>query len=259
MQEQNEKLILVTNDDGYYAPGISALVEVAKQYGKVVVVAPEKSWSAKSHAVTLESPLYLRQVDYFDGVEAYITNGTPVDCVKLALNNILDRKPDLLLSGINHGNNASINAYYSGTVAAAIEGAFSGIDSIASSVTSFDQSIDLSLAQQYTSQLIEMVFRKTGGQPYCLNLNVPDIDAGKAKGIRFCRAARAVWKEEFVERLHPVRNQKYYWLTGKFYNFEPDNEDTDLWALSNGFASVVPLTLDLTDYTILQQIKKLGV
>ncbi len=253
-------VILVTNDDGYDAPGIRALVEVAKDYGDVVVVAPDRSWSAKSHAVTLEQPVWLKPTDFFGkGVEAYITSGTPVDCVKLALNEILEEKPKLVLSGINHGANHSVNLFYSGTVAAAIEAAFNQIPAIASSVTSFDRNIDLSLAKKYTSELIELVLEHPLQNQMCLNLNVPDINASQAKGLRFCRQARAVWQEEFVPWEHPVSKQKYYWLTGKFYNFEPDSVDTDLWALNNGYASVVPINVDLSNYAILNKLKNLGV
>ena len=254
-----ERLILITNDDGYRAPGISALVEVAKVYGKVVIIAPERSWSAKSHSITLEKPIEVNETDYFgSGVKGYISTGTPVDNIKFGLDFLLNRKPDLILSGINHGPNYSINMYYSGTVSAAIEGAFHQIPSIAISVESMDYSFDLSLAKQYTAELIEFVFEHPLSTQMCLNLNVPAIDASLGKGLRFCRSARAMWDETYYEWTHPRRKQNYYWLMGKFYNFEPDNEETDLWAIRNGYGAVVPLNVDPTNYNILHQLKNEG-
>ncbi len=251
-----DRLILVTNDDGYQAPGISALVEVAKDFGQVVVIAPDKSWSAQSHSVTLERPIEVRETDYFGAdVKGYISTGTPVDNIKFGLNYLLDKQPNLILSGINHGPNYSINIYYSGTVAAALEGAFHNIPSIAVSVESFDTSIDLTLAKQYTSELIDFVLGHPLASEMCLNLNVPAIEASQGKGLRFCRSTRAEWKEEFFKWTHPRRKQNYYWLMGKFYNFEPDNEETDLWAIRNGYGAVVPLNVDPTNYNILHKLK----
>ncbi len=255
-----EKLILITNDDGYRARGIRTLVDIAREYGHVVVVAPEKSWSGKSHSVTLDQPIYVHALENFypQDVEAYVSTGTPIDCIKFALNNILTRKPDLVLSGINHGPNYSINSYYSGTVGAAIEGAFNGIHSLALSHESFDPDANLSLAIEHTKILIEEIFSINNEAPVCLNVNFPDIEPAESKGIRLSRLTRAVWKEEFVERTHPGRPQKYYWLTGKFYNFEPEAHDTDLWAIKNNYTAVVPLTIDLTDYKTLQKLKTKG-
>ncbi len=255
-----EKLILITNDDGYRAKGIATLVEVAKEYGHVIVVAPEKSWSGKSHSVTLDNPIYVSTLKgfYHSSVEAYISTGTPIDCIKFALNNILSRKPDLILSGINHGPNYSINSYYSGTVGAALEGAFNGIHSMALSHESFDPDANMTLAIEHTKILIEEIFSLDQDEPVCLNVNFPDIELIDSKGIIFTRLTRAVWKEEFVERIHPGRPQKYYWLTGKFYNFEPEAQDTDLWAIKNNYTAVVPLTIDLTDYKTLQKLKTKG-
>ncbi len=252
-------LILITNDDGYRAPGIKALVEVAKIYGEVVVVAPDKPWSAKSHSVTLDTPLELRETDYFgNDVKGYITTGSPADNIKFGLNYLLDHQPDLILSGINHGPNYSINMYYSGTVAAAIEGAFHNIPSIAVSVESFDTGYDLTLSKHYTAELIEFILGHSLASQMCFNLNVPAIELSESKGLRFCRSARAVWKEEYYKWTHPRRKQNYYWLMGKFYNFEPNNEETDLWAIRNGYAAVVPISVDPTNYNILHQLKNEG-
>ncbi len=255
-----EKLILITNDDGYRSRGIRVLIDIAREFGHVVVVAPDRSWSGKSHSVTLEDPIYVSPLEdfYHPDVEAYISTGTPVDCVKFAINNILDRKPDLVLSGINHGPNYSINAYYSGTVGAALEGAFNGIPSMALSHEAFVQSANMSLAIEHTKILIDDILSFDNQEALCLNVNFPDIELSESKGIKFTRLTRAIWKEEFVERNHPGREQKYYWLTGKFYNFEPEAQDTDLWAIRNGYTAVVPLTIDMTDYKTLQKLKTKG-
>ncbi len=257
-----EKLILITNDDGYRARGIQILIDIARKFGHVVVVAPEKSWSGKSHSVTLDNPIYVNTLEnfYSQDVEAYVTTGTPIDCVKFALNNILTRKPDLILSGINHGPNYSINSYYSGTVGAALEGAFNGINSMALSYEAFDPNANMSLAIEHTNILIEEVLsgQREDDETLCLNVNFPDIEPTESKGFKITRLAHAVWKEEFVERTHPGRPQKYYWLTGNFFNFEPDAQDTDLWAIKNNYTAIVPLTIDLTDYKTIKKLKNKG-
>ena len=253
-----EPLILVTNDDSIKSRGIRVLAEVAKQFGQVWVIAPDSVWSAKSHAVTLESPLYYRRYDDFgvDGVEAVAVSGTPADSVKLALHEILPREPDFIFSGINHGSNYSINLFYSGTVAAIVEGAFHGIPSVAFSLDSHDPMADLSLAAEHTKAIIESFVALEDKADMCLNVNIPNIDKQNSKGIKYCRQARGKWIEEFVERTHPSSGQKYYWLTGKFINFEPESQETDVWAVENGYTSVVPLQTDLTNYQILEKLKK---
>ncbi len=254
------KLILITNDDGYNANGIKALVDVAKEFGRVIVVAPDKSWSGKSHSVTLDNPVYVKKLNgYFsEEIETYITSGTPADCIKFALSNLLDKEPDLILSGINHGPNFSINSFYSGTVAAAMEGALNGIPSIALSHISFNPDADMTLAKEHTKILIDYIFSMPDNKGICLNANFPDLQPADSKGIKFTRLARAIWKEEFAERTHPARKQKYYWLTGKFYNFEPADQDTDVWAVENGYTAVVPMTTDLTDYKTLKTLKNIN-
>jgi len=252
-----DKIILITNDDGYRANGIKTLIEIAREYGQVVVVAPDKSWSGKSHSISLEQPIHLSSLKnfYHPQVEAYISTGTPVDCIKLAINKILKQKPNLILSGINHGPNFAINAFYSATVAAALEGSFNGIPSIALSHVSLDTNADLNIAIENTKILLDDFFSSNTQEPFCFNVNFPNIKLSENKGIKFTRSTRSVWLEEFVERIHPSRKQKYYWLTGKIYNFEPEANDTDLWAIENNYTSVVPLSFDLTDYKILQKLK----
>ncbi|MEM9549037.1 MAG: 5'/3'-nucleotidase SurE [Bacteroidota bacterium] len=240
----SKPLILVTNDDGILAPGIMALMEVASEFGEVFVVAPDSPQSGQGHAITLESPLRLKKV-HFDDIDAYECSGTPVDCVKLAKNVLLkDRKIDLCVSGINHGANSSINVIYSGTMSAAMEASLEGINSIGFSLLDYNFEADFSAAKKIARSLIEKVL--LNGLPPCklLNVNIPAIPENEIKGVKICRQGMGTWVEGFKEGLDP-RGEKYYWLTGKFVNTDK-GEDTDIWALSNGFVSVVPTGFDLT-------------
>lgn len=246
--------ILVTNDDGVAAPGIRALVEAARQFGEVVVVAPDSPQSAQGHAITISDPLRLHPIHLFEGIEAYECSGTPVDCVKLAKHVVLrDRPFDLCVSGINHGSNASINIIYSGTISAAMEASLEGIDSIGFSLLDYAWDADFEPAKFYARQLIAFVLEN--GLPDCklLNVNIPKLPLKDIRGMRVCRQADARWKESFVEATDP-RGQKYYWLTGEFVN-DDQAEDTDIWALMNGYVSVVPSGHDLTQYRALEPLK----
>jgi 5'-nucleotidase len=246
-------LILVTNDDGIVAPGIRALVEVAVQLGEVVVVAPDSPQSAKGHAITVREPLRLRHVRVFPGIEAWESSGTPVDCVKLARHVVLKgRQIDLCVSGINHGSNASINIIYSGTLSAAMEASLEGIKSIGFSLLDHSFEADFEPAKPWVRRIMEYVLRDEFPAGKLLNVNIPRLPAEQIRGIRVCRQAEARWMEEFVEGRDP-QNQPYYWLTGKFINLDP-KDDTDIWALENGYISVVPSMHDLTDYLLLKQI-----
>ncbi|MCB0678078.1 MAG: 5'/3'-nucleotidase SurE [Saprospiraceae bacterium] len=251
-------LILVTNDDGVAAPGIRALVEAAKAIGDVVVVAPDSPQSGQGHAITISDPLRLHQVDLFEGVDiAYECSGTPVDCVKLAKHVVLKgREVDLCVSGINHGSNASINIIYSGTMSAAMEASLEGIDSIGFSLLDYSWDADFQAAREYARQIMEYVLEH--GLPQgcqLLNVNFPNLPLPEIRGIRLCRQADARWRENFVEATDP-RGQKYYWLTGEFIN-EDQAEDTDIWALQNGYVSIVPSGHDLTHYAALPHLKAL--
>lgn len=250
-------LILVTNDDGIAAPGIRALVEVALELGDVIVVAPDSPQSGMGHAVTLSDPLRLYQVEMFEGVIAsYECSGTPVDCVKLAKNVILkDQKVDLCVSGVNHGSNASINIIYSGTLSAAMEASLEGIPSIGFSLLNYDYEASFEHAKPFVRKLMSYVLDHGLEQGSLLNVNLPDLPAEEIKGIRICRQADARWVEEFVESTDP-RGRKYYWLTGRFIN-EDEGEDTDIWALENGYVSVVPSVHDLTNYKAIDRLKPL--
>ncbi|MFA5668581.1 MAG: 5'/3'-nucleotidase SurE [Balneolaceae bacterium] len=239
-------LILVSNDDGFFSSGIRALAEVAEEFGEVVIVAPDREQSAVGHAITTLSPLRVNEVLVAKKFKTFSVNGTPADCIKLAHGNLLDRKPDLVLSGINHGNNAGINALYSGTVSAATEGTVLGYPSIAVSSTSFDEHADLSGAQEAARRIVKYVLKNGLKKGVTLNVNVPE---GPFKGMEWSRMADSRYVEQYEHRLDPF-NRAYYWLTGKFEMLDK-NEDADINVLSNGKASVTPIQYDHTDYDLL--------
>ena len=246
--------ILVTNDDGMAAPGLRALVEVARQLGEVIVVAPDSPQSGQGHAITISDPLRLNKVEVFEDIEAYECSGTPVDCVKLAKHVILKNQViDLCVSGINHGSNASINIIYSGTLSAAMEASLEGINSIGFSLLDYSWDADFKGAQHYIRPIMEHVLQNGVSECQLLNVNIPRLPLEKIRGLRVCRQADARWKENFVEATDP-RGQKYYWLTGEFINEDLD-DDTDIWALANGYVSVVPSGHDLTHYRAIPGLK----
>jgi len=244
ISKSSKPVILISNDDGITAPGLRNLVEVMKTIGEVVVVAPDSPQSAMGHAITINKPLRLDKVDVFPGVLSYQCSGTPADCVKLAVNKVLHRKPDLLVSGINHGSNSSINVIYSGTMSAAMEGAIEGIPSIGFSLCNFSLDSDFTAAKHYVKIIAKNILKIGLQEGTLLNVNFPYLPLSKIKGIKICRQANAKWKEEFDERMDPNK-RKYYWLTGEFINNDK-GEDTDEWALSKGYVSIVPVHFDLT-------------
>ncbi len=248
-------LILVSNDDGINAKGINELVDAIKTLGNIVVVAPDKGNSAKSHAVTMTEPLILKKIQRDDGVKSFSCSGTPADSVKIAIHEILDRKPDLLISGINHGSNASISVVYSGTFAAALEGKLNGVPSIAFSLLNYDSDADFALAKKYAKSIVKKILKNGLDKDICLNVNIPDIPVKEAKGVKICRQTTGSWQEKFEKRKHP-HGSNYYWLTGEFHNYEPDAEDTDEWALQNNYVAIVPIKLDWTDYEQIDELKK---
>ena len=223
--------------------------------GKVVVVAPDKAQSGMGHAITIGSPLRMTQVYNFGDILAYSCNGTPVDCVKLAVDKILHRKPDLCLSGVNHGANHSINVIYSGTMSAALEASIESIPSIGFSLLDYSLDADFSGAQKYAQILVEQLLsKKTIDKHLCLNVNFPALPINQLKGMKFCRQAYAKYEEDFDERKDP-HGKKYYWLTGEFVNFDK-GRDTDVWALNHNYVSVVPVQFDLTDYKLKEKLEK---
>lgn len=247
-------LILVTNDDGVTSNGIAILVEVAKEFGNVVVVAPDSPQSGMGHAITIGHPLRLEKVKIFDGIDGYECTGTPADCVKLAKNFVMEhKKPDLVLSGVNHGSNTSVSVLYSGTMSAAIEAAMEGIPAVGFSVCDYDHEANMTHAKPYIRQVIEQVLEKGMKRGVALNVNFPAYDQGELKGIKVCRQAKAVWQEKFDLR-HDPYNRRYFWMAGDFKNLD-QGEDTDEWAVQNGYASIVPCQYDLTDYTYRDEIE----
>ncbi|HAI17240.1 MAG: 5'/3'-nucleotidase SurE [Xanthomarina sp.] len=238
-------LILVTNDDGITAPGIRALIEVMKELGDVVVVAPDSPQSGMGHAITINSMLHLERVYIDEGnQEEYSCSGTPADCVKLAVREILKRKPDLCVSGINHGSNSSINVIYSGTMSAALEAGIEGIPAIGFSLLDYNYNANFEVAKKYAKTIAKNALENGIPEQVVLNVNFPNLPEKDMKGIKVCRQARANWEEEFDKRQSP-QGKDYYWLTGKFVNLD-HGDDTDEWALENGYISVVPVQFDLT-------------
>lgn len=247
-------LILITNDDGITAPGIRCLVDAVKKLGNVVVVAPDKPQSGMGHAITIGLPLRINKVDIFKDVEAWQTSGTPVDCVKLAVDKILHTKPDICLSGINHGANHAINVLYSGTMSAAMEASIEGITSVGFSLCDYDYDADFSASQHYVKIIVQEVLKNWLNKKPLLNVNIPKGPLKSLKGIKVCRQANAKYQEDFDERKDP-HGKKYYWLTGAFINLD-NGKDTDVNALKNNYVSVVPVQFDLTNYTLKKELEQ---
>tara|TARA_B110000971_G_C19989562_1_gene491263 strand:- start:244 stop:1011 length:768 start_codon:yes stop_codon:yes gene_type:complete len=250
-------LILVTNDDGISASGLRNLIRIMNDFGNVVVVAPDGPQSAMGHAITIDSVLRCDEIIVNKGPQKeYACSGTPVDCVKLAINQLLEIKPDLCVSGINHGSNSSINVIYSGTMSAAVEGALEGIPSIGFSLLDYAHDADFSEAEIYIRKITQTVIEKGLDKGVCLNVNIPKvIENKKIKGIKICRQARANWEEQFEKRVDP-KGRKYYWLTGKFVNYD-ERKDTDEWALANHYVSIVPVHFDITAYPSISSLAKI--
>jgi len=240
-------LILVTNDDGITAPGLRTLIEVMNEIGEVVVVAPDSPQSGMGHAITINSTLHCSKIKISEGPQTeYSCSGTPADCVKWAINELLDRKPDICVSGINHGANSSINVIYSGTMSAAIEAGIENIPAIGFSLLDYRWDADFTPTKKYIKRIVLEALDKKIPRDTVLNVNFPKRKASEIKGLRICRQAKSRWIEEFDKRVNP-QGMEYYWLTGKFVN-EDKGEDTDEWALANDYVSLVPTHFDLTAY-----------
>ncbi|MBK6825471.1 MAG: 5'/3'-nucleotidase SurE [Chitinophagaceae bacterium] len=247
-------VILITNDDGVTAPGIMNLVEAVKDMGKIVVVAPDKPQSGMGHAITIGQPLRLHKIHSMENVETWSCTGTPVDCVKLAVDKVLHRKPDLCLSGINHGANHSINVIYSGTMSAAVEAAIESIPSAGFSLLDYRLDADFTGARKYVRIIVEKMLSSKLDKHTVLNVNIPSVAPELVRGYKICRQAYAKYEEDFIERNDP-HGRHYYWLTGEFVNFDK-GKDTDVWALANNYVSVVPVQFDLTNYVLKSQLEK---
>lgn len=247
-------VILITNDDGVTAPGIMNLVEAVKDMGKIVVVAPDKPQSGMGHAITIGQPLRLHKIHSMENVETWSCTGTPVDCVKLAVDKVLHRKPDLCLSGINHGANHSINVIYSGTMSAAVEAAIESIPSAGFSLLDYRIDADFTGARKFVRIIVEKMLTSKLDKHTVLNVNIPSVAPELVRGYKICRQAYAKYEEDFIERNDP-HGRHYYWLTGEFVNFDK-GKDTDVWALANNYVSVVPVQFDLTNYVLKSQLEK---
>lgn len=250
----NKPVILVTNDDGINAPGLRHLINIMRTIGKVVVVAPQSTMSGIAHSITVRSPLRVEEIVKEKDYEEYSCNGTPVDCVKLGEQIVLRHKPDLLVSGINHGSNASINVIYSGTMAAVLEACIDGIPSIGFSLLDYSSKADFSYCSEYVKIIAENVIKNGLPSGVCLNVNIPTVNGAEIKGIKVCRQAKSKWVEEFDERKDP-RQKDYYWLTGRFERLE-NGKDTDEWALENNYVSVVPVHFDFTAHYAIEDINR---
>ena len=252
---KTKPLILVTNDDGITAPGIRALIEIMNDIGDVVVVAPDSPQSAMGHAITINSTLHSHKMKITDGPQQeFSCSGTPADCIKLGLNELLDRKPDICVSGINHGSNSSINVIYSGTMSAAIEAGIEGIPAIGFSLLDFSWNADFTPIKKFIRQITLEALEKGIPKGVVFNVNFPKLKENEIKGIKICRQAKANWIEKFDKRTNPMGSE-YYWLTGTFVN-EDKGENTDEWALNKGYISIVPTQFDLTAHHAIQELNK---
>lgn len=254
--ENKKPLILVSNDDGYEAKGFNSLIEMTRDLGDIIACAPDGGRSGQSRAFSM-NPLTMRKISQKPGLAIYSCSGTPVDCVKMAYSQLCPRKPDLIIGGINHGNNASVNAQYSGTVGIAIEGAMKGVPSIAFSLCDYRPDADFLPMRDIIRKTITKVLREGLPKGVCLNINVPLAD--RLLGTRVCRMARGHWRKEVVRREHPSHAFDYYWMSGFYQNDEPEAEDTDDWALQHGYIAITPLTVDMTDYATMKALRDLSV
>ncbi|MDR1782743.1 MAG: 5'/3'-nucleotidase SurE [Dysgonamonadaceae bacterium] len=252
MTSEKKPLILVTNDDGIQAGGINKLIDTVRDLGEIIVVAPEGHRSGMSSAITALEPIRATLVRKEDGLVAYSCTGTPVDCVKLGLNVLLDRRPDLILSGINHGSNAAVCVIYSGTIGATLEGCIAGIPSLGVSLTNHSSDANFAQAAEYGKIVARKVLEEGLPKGVCLNLNVPDVP--KVKGLKVCTQTKGYWTKEFMPAQDPV-GRDVYWLTGEFFNEEPYNKQSDEWALDKGYAALVPLQVDMTAYEFMKNIQ----
>lgn len=245
-------LILITNDDSINAPGLKALIDAARPFGDIIAVAPALPQSGQSSALSVNKPLRINELPDYNGARMFSVSGTPVDCVKLALDAIVPRKPDLLLSGINHGSNSGNAITYSGTMGAVLEGITEQITSIGFSLLHHSIKADFTLSAPLVTEIISRVVNLGGLPPMTgLNVNIP------AKivplGARVCRAARGHWSEEYERYVDPSGNP-FYWLTGRFVNEEPDATDTDEYFLDRGYISIVPVTPEQTQFTAIRPL-----
>ena len=250
--EIKRPLLLISNDDGYLAKGINSLVAMLSDLADIIVCAPEDARSGFSCAFSATTPLRLQQRDKREGLEVWSCNGTPVDCVKMALAEIVPRKPDMVIGGINHGDNASVNAHYSGTMGVTLEGCMKYIPSVAFSLCDFRADADFEPLRPLICQITKRVLAEGLPSGVCLNVNFPLV--AEYQGVRVCRMAHGTWGQE-VTRCHHPRGYDYWWMVGHYQNDEPEAQDTDNWALTHGYVAITPTQIDVTAYSAMEQIK----
>ena len=250
--EEHKPLILISNDDGYSAKGINELAKTLAGLGEIVIMAPDGPRSGASAAITSEFPVRYYKVKEEEWLTIYKCTGTPVDCVKLALFELLPRCPDLIVGGINHGDNSAVNVHYSGTMGVVIEGCLKGVPSIGFSLCDHDAEANFKPMLPYVRKIAEQVLSKGLPKGTCLNVNAPKTDA--LKGLRICRQTDASWGSEWCRGQHP-KGGEYFWLTGKFTNNEPDAEEADRWALEHGYVAITPIQIDMTAYALIDELK----
>ena len=246
-------LILISNDDGYQAKGINCLVDMVRDLGDIIVCAPDGGRSGYACAFSAKDYLRLEQVSCEPGVEVWTCTGTPVDNLKIALNRVVPCTPDIVLAGINHGDNASVNTHYSGTMGVAMEGCMKYIPSIAFSLCDFSEDADFEPLRPYVRMLVKKILSEGLPKGVCLNVNFPLVE--QYKGIKVCRMAFGTWGKEVVKCRHP-RGYDYYWMVGEYTNDEPEADDTDNWALTHGYIAITPTQMDVTNYPLLEKLKK---
>ena len=252
---EKKPLILVTNDDGVTAPGIRKLIDLMRTLGDVVTVAPDTGQSGQGHAITITTPLTFKEIEVAEGYKEYSCNGTPADCVKLALHRLLPRKPDLVVSGINHGANSSVNIIYSGTMAAVLEACMGGIPAIGFSSHDYSHSANLDPLDDDILKIVKECLINGLPQGVALNVNFPVYQDKPFNGIHVCRQGNGYWEEDFADREDPRTGRPYFWLTGKFHKYEIEKEDTDLWGIENYKVTVVPVQYDFTAHKALNDVK----
>lgn len=251
--ENKRPLILISNDDGIMAKGISELIKFLRPLGEIVVMAPDAPRSGSGCAISVTQPVHYQLLRKEVGLTVYKCSGTPADCIKLARDTVLDRKPDLVVGGINHGDNSATNTHYSGTMAVVIEGCLNGIPSIGFSLCSHEPGADFEPSGAYVRQIAAMVLEKGLPPLTCLNVNFPNVK--ELKGVKVCAQAKGTWTNEW-EPCPRKQDSNYYWLIGEFTDEEPDNEKSDRWALANGYAAITPTTVDMTAYGFMDELDK---
>jgi 5'-nucleotidase len=250
--EIKRPLLLISNDDGYQAKGINSLVEMLSDLADMVVCAPENARSGFSCAFSATIPLRLKLCAKRPGIEIWSCNGTPVDCVKMALAELVPRRPDMVIGGINHGDNASVNAHYSGTMGVTLEGCMKYIPSVAFSLCDHSEDADFEPLRPLIRTITSKVLAEGLPLGVCLNVNFPLVS--NYQGVKVCRMAAGTWSGEVTKCRHP-RGYDYWWMMGHYQNDEPEAEDTDNWALSHGYVAITPTQIDLTAYQAMEQIK----